>query len=313
MSAKANSREEQRALAEITGEAFETNPKNVNGQYTLATEYYFYELLNIVKGKFDIICPDFWNKDFMLDSLILNGRFFITKSVIGVAPFNGNPYGLNVFNRSSKVEIVNNILGTFRRWITGAKLTKHDACAVYLYDNLYYRSATSMLRMYAQRLASIDCSFDVNIMNTRVAFIFNVDDSKQEKEAKRVYTKVSRGEPAVFTKVKDALHPEDGGLDVQAFPCKDVFIADKLIETKRAVMAEFLTKWGINNTAYEKRERLTNEEVNSNNVEIDSNVEYIKENLKMCSEQVRKMFMIDFDIKLKESKANAETITKNIN
>lgn len=311
--AKPQSIAEQRALAEILGEAFETEPKDVNGQFNLTTNYYFYELLNIVKGRLDIRCPDFWNKDFMLDSLILQGRFFITDSAIGIAPFNGNPNGLNVFNRASQVEIVNSILGTWKRWITGTKMNKKDACVVYLYDNLYYRSAIDMLRMYSQRLASIDCSFDVNIMNTRVAFIFNVNSTQQEKEAKKVYSKVSKGEPAVFTKVKDTLHPDDGGLDVQAFPAKDVFIADKLIETKRSVMAEFLTKWGVNNTAYEKRERLTNDEVNSNNVEIDANVAYIRDNLALCSEKVRNMFNIDFDIKLKESSINVEVKPENTN
>lgn len=295
-----NRRQQNRDYWELVEEAFGMIPRNVDGQFNRTTAYYKAELLNILKGRFEVTCPDFWDKDFLLTTLILDGRFFVSDSSIGVAPFNGSSFGLNVFNRASAVTIVNSILGEWKRFLTGERMREESAVVVYLYDNFYYRSFRDTIDMTSERLASIDCSLDVNIMNTRVAYIFNAENTQQATEAKEIYTKVSAGVPAVFAKVKDPLKPEDGGLDVTAFPVKDVFIADKLFELKQSIMSEFLTKIGINSTAYEKKERLLVDEVNGNNAERDANISYINENLALCSKRVRDLFNIDFNIKMKE-------------
>lgn len=303
----------QKGYWSLVEEAFGIKPRAVNGQFNLTTGYYKSELINILKGRFEIECPKFWDKDFMLNLLILDGRFFISDSSIGVAPFNGSPFGLNVFLRSSGVTIVNEILGNWERWITGVKMDKTNAVCVFLYDNLYYRSFRETIDMYAEKLASVDCSIDVNIMNSRVAYIFNAENTQQAEEAKLIYQKVTAGEPAVYTKVKNALSPEDGGLDVSAFPAKDMFIADKLFDLKRSIMSEFLTKIGINSTAFEKKERMLVDEVNGNNEETTATIAYINRNLKDCSERVREAFNIPFSIKMKVSDTNAEIKQTNFN
>lgn len=305
-------RQQNRDYWELVKEAFGIVPKDVNGQFNLTTAYYKAELLNILKGRFEIECPDFWDIDFMLDLLLLDGRFFVSDSTIGVAPFNGSPFGLNVFRRASGVTIVNEILGTWERFITGIRMDKTNAICVYLYDNLYYRSFSETINMYAEKLASIDCSIDVNIMNSRVAYIFNAECTQQADEAKLVYQKVSAGEPAVFTKVKNPLSPEEGGLDVSAFPVKDMFIADRLFELKRSIISEFLTKIGINSTAFEKKERLLVDEVNGNNEERNATIAYINKNLDRCSEKVRKAFRINFSIKMKVEDNNARIEQKDV-
>lgn len=300
MSRKRNrNRQQNRDYWELIKEAFGIVPKDVDGQFNLTVEYYKSELMNILKGRFDIVCPDFWDTDFLLDTLIIQGKVVISDSSIGVAPFTASPFGLNVFQRASQVTVINEILGTWDKWLCGNVMKKENAVLLYLFNNRSYRSFNETIDMTAQRLANIDCSIDVNIMNTRVAFIFNADNEQQSEEAKSIYSKISSGEPAVYTKVKDALHPEFGGLDVQAFPAKDVFIADKLFELKQSVMSEFLTRIGINSTAYEKKERLLVDEVNGNNGEIKASLSYINYNLEKCSKKVRDLFDIDFSIKMR--------------
>lgn len=274
-------------------QAFGEKPVNVNAQLNYRTQFYKDILTNIVKGRFKVKCPDWWSVDYMLDLLIFKGRFFITDSVIGVAPFDGNAFGINVFKRAPSLTVVNPILNTFERKL----FTKRkNAVCVYLYDDLHFRNLTSVIDIYAEKLANVDGSTDINLINTRVPYIFNASDSKQAEEAKLIYDKISRGEPAIFTKVKDVMNPQEGGLDVSTLPVRDMFIADLLFEMKKAIMADFLTLIGVNTTSYEKKERLIKDEVNSNNAEILYNISYSQKNLERQSKQVREMFGIEFEI-----------------
>lgn len=301
-------RENRQSYWESIKEAFGEVPQEVNGQLTARTEYYRSMLYNIAKGRFKIKCPDWWDKDYMLDLLLKAGRFFITDSTVGIAPFDGNSYGLNVFRRPPNVTIVNEVIGTFDRVLTGDGA---DCVVVYLYDDKYYRTINETVNIYAEKLASCDCSIDVSLINSRVAFVFNAENTKQADEAKLVYDRISSGRPAVFTKVKDPMKDGDDGLSVQAFPAKDALIINELQEAKRAIIGEFLTVVGLNNTAYEKRERLITSEVDSNNDEIECNVKYVKRNLKQCSKRVRKMFGIEFNIKL-EGNGNGKKEPKDL-
>lgn len=310
-------RTERQEFWEAMQSAFGENPKKVDGQFTARTAYYRSQLLNIVKGRIKIKCPDWWDKDYMLELLLLKGRFFIADSPIGVAPFDGSPYGFNVFRRNSRVTIVNEILGEFDRSLTDVKSNETDenrrAVVVYLYDNKHYRSINEMLNIYSAKLAMCDASIDVNLFNCKTPFVFNVSDSKQAETAKALYDKISLGEPAVFTRMKNPMSQDDGGVEVLTLPVKDNFMGDKMQELKRAIIGEFLTSVGLNNTAYEKRERLITSEADSNNEEIESNVTYIKQNFKTVSKEVRKVFGIDFKIKVRGSgKDEKDKIQSNI-
>lgn len=288
--------------------------KDVDRKLIARTIYYRDVLLNIAKGRFKVVCPKWWDIDFMLDLLLTRGRFFVTNTTIGVCPLNGSPYGLNVFSRQSLVTITNPVIGEFDRILYGEDA---NAVAVYLYDNLMYRTINDALDIYAEKLAMIDCALDVNIMNCKTPFIMNVADAKQAETAKLIYSNISKGEPAVFLRKNQALSDaEAGDAIIQRLPVKENYISDKLQELKRGIVGEYLTYIGLNNTAYEKRERLNEAEVTSNNDEIDANVEYIKENLRRCSKNVRNMFPETlFNISIKEGgslEENKEPLYKNV-
>lgn len=268
-----------------------SNPKDVN---TNATSTFFYraELLKILKGRFIITCPSDWDKDYMLDALLLNGVFCITDTRLGVLPLKCSVYGVNVFERPSKITISNPVLKTIRR-------TLHkDSEIVFLYDDKIFRSANLLLDIYAQKLANCDASIDVNLMNTRTPLIFECADSQQVATAKLMYDKISRGEPAIFKRSRNAL--ESTELTVHTHNIKNSYIVDNIQDAKRTIINEFLTIIGINNANTDKRERLNSDEVNANNEELFANIDYWRENLKSCSERVRKMFNVEFDIALKE-------------
>lgn len=287
-------------------EAYGEIPQEVNAQDATTTVYYKQLLINAIKSNFVVQCPDWWSVDYMLDLLILGGHFYVSNSAAGILPFFGNSHGINVFDRPPHSTLVNSILGTMDRVLTGTtEFASPNAAVVYLYDDREYRSMIPLINRYSQRLANIDASIDINLLNTRTAFMFNCEDSKQSAEAKAVYDKIARGEPAVFTKVKKPLDdPRDSGIDITILPVKENYIVDKLIDARYYILSQFYTEIGINSTPYEKKERQVVDEVNSNVGQQRCNIAYMQRNLERCSENVRKMFNIDFNIEYKPERLN---------
>lgn len=298
---RAMTRDERQNMWKLIEDAFAVKPKDVNQQNTLLTIYYRDELINLAKGRFKINCPDWWDVDCLLDYLLIDGVFYITNSPVGVAPFKGTAHDLNIFNRPSRVTITNPLLPTFERTITGEKA---DAVQMFLYRSRDIHGIMNIVDFYAGKLASIDASLDVNLMNTRAAYVFNVKNNKQAESAKLFYDKISRGEPAVFLDMEDALNMASGSHRfVETMPVQQNYIADKLMELKQNIKNDFLARIGLNSTPYEKRERLLTDEVNSNNAEISAYVDYPRYNLERQSEKVRAMFGIDFSLTIKEEQS----------
>jgi len=273
-------------------EAWGEKPNKVSAQFNSRTLYYHWVLLNKIKGAFEIDCPEEWDKDYILDTLLLQGRLCITDSSAGVLPLECQPNGQNVFKRPCDVNIVNPVLGSFSRKIDV------DCVLMYLFDNKIFRSYEETIRIHAQKLASCDSAIDVNLMNTKVAYVFDCADKKQADEAKLIYDKITSGEPAVFYHSNTGMNLQE---KMQFFKndVKNVYICDLVQKEKRAIINEFLTQVGINNAAEEKKERLLVDEVNSNNDELIINIKYAYDNIKKGLEKIRKMYPdVAFDIRL---------------
>ena len=80
---------------------------------------------------------------------------------------------------------------------------------------------------------------------------------------------------------------------------KNVYVADLVQAEKRDIYNEFLTQVGINNAAQEKKERLLVDEVNSNNDELQINMNYCYANIKEAVDKANAMFPdLNLSIKL---------------
>lgn len=271
------------SLKKAVKEGFGIKPTDFNAQNAERTFFYKDLLLNKVKALFEIECPETWDKDYLLDKLILTGKVCVTDTSMGVIALGCSPYGVNVYSRHTDVMITNPVLGSFDRKI------KINCELIYLYDNKRYRSLTPLIDVYAAKLAQVDSSIDTNLINTKLAWLFDVSDDKQSKEAKMIYDKISRGEPAVFYRSNTGIDSSNK-LNFFTTHVKEQYIVDKLQEEKQTIINEFLNEIGINNANFEKKERLLVDEVNANNDEISLNMKYARDNVKECVERVNKMF-----------------------
>lgn len=282
-------------------------PKKVDGQRAARTEFYRVELRKLIKGLFDITCPLEWDTDYLLNYFISSGYIIIADTSAGRLPLKGSLTGLNYANNPTTAVIAVPILGNFTRTI-GVD------CEVIFLERTRtktYYSFNRIVDIYAEKLASADGTIDVNLLNTRLAYLAEAETKAQADTIKELYDSVSEGNPLVVYR-KDVLSAGDG-LKVFFGNVKNNFIADVLQDSKRTIMNEFLTCLGINNANTDKRERLLTNEVNANNIELQANTALWKYNLERNVKRTRKIFPdLEFDMKLRFDPSKYEEVMNNV-
>lgn len=277
---------------------FAESPTKVDGQHTSRTLFYKEQLLKKVKGIFKIECPQEWDKDYILNTLLYFGYFTVTDTPAGVLPLKCGTYGVNYFGNPVKVIIAVPILKQMKRTID-------EDCVLYFLERTpskTYYSFGKLIDIYAEKLASCDAAIDVNLMNSRMAYMAEAETKAQAETIKKMYDEVTEGNPLVVYR-KDAVMGE--GLKMFFGNVKNTFVSDMIQDEKRAIINEFLTEIGINNANTDKRERLNADEVNANNEELALNIAHWKSNLEVCNKKVKEMFPeINFSITLQFDVSN---------
>lgn len=277
-------------LSDLLREFFATRPSDVDGVLNSAAMYYRYYLLKKLFGRFDFRIPDSWDKDYMLDALFMEGYFIVTDTEAGIVPLRCGLTGINIYNHPTTAVVANPVLGNFERTIDV------DCALVQLQAN--YSGVYPMINRYATMLAMCDSSIAVNLMNTKAAFVFGASNKAQAETFKKMYDQITCGQPAVF--MKDGLNDES----IYTFHVKENYIADDVQLLKRKLVNEFLTEIGINNTNLDKRERLTDDEVNANDQEVIANIQHWIDNITRGINDVNKMYGLDIGFLVRDFGGN---------
>ena len=269
-------------------EYFSLNPKKVDPNSTTFLYYVdtlFRKAMSIYEFKG---MPDTWDYDYFLSVLLSQGFITVTDTPLGVLPLRCGVSGINVFNHPTTVIIANPVIGNLERTID------EDCTLIKIsYD---YRGILATVYKYAEMLASCDSSITVNLMNSKVTFIGLVENKQQAQSMKAMYDMITRGEPAVFVKGSQINNDT-----IFYNHVKENFVAGEIQILKRKIMSEFLTEIGVNNANTDKRERLTDNEVEANDSEIQLNAGYWLDNIKEGLEKTNKMFGLDLSVELKNT------------
>ena len=267
---------------------FTTNPKKVDPNSTTFM-YYVRALFRKAMSIYDFKnVPETWDYDYMVSVLLSQGFITITDTPLGVIPLRCGVSGINVYNHPTTVIIANPVIGNLERTID-------DDCALVKisYD---YRGIMDIVYKYASMLAECDSSISVNLMNSKVTFIAMCTSKQQAASMKLMYDEITKGSPAVFVK-GDQINAE------QIFynHVKENFIAGEVQILKRKIMSEFLTEIGVNNANTDKKERLTDNEVEANDSEIQLNAGYWLENMREGFDKANKMYGLNIQVELKNT------------
>lgn len=269
---------------------FNIQPSEVKGRHNIATEYYKRLLYNLVYSVYEFKLPESWKLNYFRFWLFHYGSIAaIYTKEFGWIASNYGILELDIYYNPAKIQVWNRFLKDEKVGLIGI-----NSEIIHIFDD--YFGIDDTVTRYAQKLASIDKAFDINIMNANLSLLAEVDSKKAADTIYELFAKATEGNPLVITNTNTLNGKEFKYL----FP--DVsrnYIGDKLQQQKRGVINEFLTIIGIKNSNYEKRERLISSEVNQNNDEtsaIAKNIIYA--NIKKGFNKLNEISGLDLQVRL---------------
>jgi hypothetical protein len=267
---------------------------NINSCYSPMTpvmnsiEYRFYcrYLYQKAISVFKWTIPETWNKTMFLLTLYTYGYVGVFRTAeFGVIYNPCTVGGRNVFYEPAYVMLANPLLPE----LTGKQLEIGTECALIRLTPDYI-GILDLIGFYAEKMSLASQGVDVNIINSKLAYVFSAKDQTMAKSFKKMFDQITDGEPAVIIDKK--LFNDDGSPNWQLFTqnLKQTYLADQLISDLRKIEDEFNTRVGIPNANTDKRERLITDEVNANNVETETLPELWLDNIHRGIDQAEKLF-----------------------
>ena len=269
-------------------------PSTVTSQDN-ATAWYFrrYLLQKILSVyEFDGI-PETWSKDYFLYTLFLWGFVAIVETdKFGVIPQHCSLFGYDVFYRPTNVNIANPLL----KGILTPKIGVECELIKLQPD---YGSCWDIIAYYADLLALATESLGVNLVNSKLAYVFACQDKTVAESFKKMYDKINEGNPAVFADKK--LFDDNGEPLWTTFQnnLKQNYVAGDMLNDMLKIDARFCTEIGIPNVNMAKKSGVTDNEVEANNADTKSKAEVWLETMTDGINRVNKMFGLNLSVKLR--------------
>jgi len=173
-----------------------------------------------------------------------------------------------------------------------SKELRADECVI-IENNKLRLPTRDFVMFYTNKIVEAERTMDVNIKASKTPIVLVCDD-KDVMTMKRIFQQVDGNVPAIFA--DKSLNMDN----IQALDLKAKFLGIDLMDYKKAVENELLTFLGLNNTPYEKRERLITDEANSNNQLITSFADLQLEARERACEAINKMFGLSVSVRRRQ-------------
>ena len=269
------------------------SPSTVHTKNTALSAYYRRYLYQRLLSVYEFNLPEEWEKNYVLFTLFLWGHFavFDTRKY-GVIAQGGTPAGIGLYYNPVEYLVANPLLSSMPRLKIG-----RDCEIVRL--NADWGGVWDLISYYAEKMALVSESLDINLLNTRASFIFFATDKQQAETYKKMYDRIASGEPMAVIDRK--LFNEDGKPMWEMFTqdLKSTYIGEELLADLHRIENLFNTEIGIPNANYEKSERLITDEVNANNDETKAKALLWLENIQEGFERVNKRFGLNCSVKMR--------------
>ncbi len=204
---------------------------------------------------------------------IYDNRFFALPYTYSSLDMYGDPVNLEAYGLNGyRYRVINNVNGVIIR------------------NNCIATSTADTVIMFAARLTAALRTQDLNIYNNRKSVLYLCDES-QKMTLKQLMKQVDQFQPWVLG-VKNALDIENV---VKVINEQVPYIADRLTDYKNDLWSEILEFFGI--SRYQnKRERLLNSEINSNNHFAIASINTMLESRREAMYAINDMYGTDIDV-----------------
>lgn len=258
------------------------SPSTVHCRNTALTQFFASYLMEDVYSVFKFTLPDTIDKSYFLPVLFFYGYISVFRTdMFGIIAQGCGLYGYNVYYRPTHAIVTNPLLKQQTAYLEIGKM-----CALIRlkYD---YTGLWDIVSYYADILSLAAESMGINIINTRLAYVFPTENKAKGETFKEMYDRIAEGNPTV---VIDKAVTNDTSWEPVFNNISSNYISGDLLELMRGVKAEFLTRIGIPNANTGKKERLIKAEVERNNVETASLPELWLEMLKEGMDTANRLF-----------------------
>lgn len=278
------------------------SPSSIKPSNNAVSLMYQRYLLQKAISVFKWVIPESWNRDYFLYVLYTWGFIAVFDSEqFGVIPQQCGLQGYNIFYQPTKVLVTNQLLKPMTQ-----TLEIGEQCEVLkLMPN--YGSIMDIVSYYADQLALAAESRDMNLINSKLAYVFFAKNNTQAQAFKRLYDDIAAGNPSAV--IDKSLLDDQGKPQWAMFDrgLKESYLVTDILSDMRKIEAMFDTEIGIPNANTDKRERLVTDEVNANNVETYTKAALWLEELKKACERVNNHFGLSLSVDWRNPPESAES------
>jgi hypothetical protein len=263
----------------------------VHSQENATTWYFRRYLIQKIISVFEFKgIPETWSKDYFLYTLFCFGFVAIVETdKFGVIPQHCSLYGYDVFYRPTNVNIANPLI---RGNLTPRIGTE---CALVRMQP-DYGSCWDIVAYYADLLSLCTEALAVNLVNSKLAYVFACEDKTVAESFKKMYDQMNEGNPAVFADRK--LFLEDGSPAWETFQnnLKQNYIAKDILEDMTKIDARFCTEIGIPNVNMAKESGVTDNEVEANNIDTKTKASLWLETIRAGLDKANELFDLNMSV-----------------
>lgn len=267
-------------------------PSTVHCRNTGLVSFFQRRLIQKIIATFPIEgIPESWAKNYLQYVLFCFGKVCIFETPeFGVIPQECSLSGYNVFYQPDRAIVANPRLQKTYDLLIG-----RDCAIVKMQPD--YGGAIDIVNTYADMLGLCLESAGVNFVNSKLAYIFAAKNKTFAESFKKMFDRVSSGEPAAF--VDEKMFNADGSPKWMTFTqnLKQNYIATDILNDLETIEDQFNTIIGIPNANTQKRERLIVDEVNANNDETGASAILWTETMQEGFDKANEMFGLDLRVR----------------
>lgn len=235
--------------------------------------------------------PQQWNADYVKYVLAIGGHIAVLPTnEYGVIPQWCTFHGFGIYLEPKYVNVCN------------AYFSKNDLligrdCALIKFTPDYL-GIYDVIHHYAEKLALISASIDMNAFNSRLAYIIAAKSKAGAETIKKTLDRISRGEPSVvidekvFKGTSDAVTGEAPWIEYSR-DVKNSYIGTELWNEHRTILNEFDREVGIPTEGQEKKERMITDEIQVAQTDARCRLETWLDSMKPGFQMVKDLYGIE--------------------
>lgn len=274
-------------------------PSNVKYLNTEVFAFWERSLFQRAISVIDINVPPEWDgsrKDFLYYCLFRFGTVGVFETPEYGLTFNpGNLYGYDFYYQPTNYLIANPAITETLDLVIG-----EDVEIIKLTPD--FRGIWDIISYYAEKLALLDSAVNMSIQNSKLAWIIGARNKSIGQTIKKIYDRISKGDPLVVYDAKmqdDPATKKEPWQFLERQSIKNSYITSDLLMDTQTIMNDFDSQIGIPTVPYQKKERMVTSEAESRIIDSTSRSVVWKNTLDQSFKLVNRHFGLNLSCELR--------------